>query len=227
MEDQPSEAPPAAPETEPTKKKKWLPIVVILVAVIVIGSVGGWMLLSQSVPAVLDRIDLTPDSVSLDAADPGQQFTARALDASGGEISGATIDWTVSPSDVVLMSGQHGRTIAVDPFAGSAITVTASSTYNGVTKSDSSTITVNPYADSLTLTAPASVVSHTAFNVTVRAFDQNGAAFSGYDGVVGLSSSDTSAKPRARPGFSFVLASARYAERTETSAWPLSSVPRP
>ncbi len=184
---------------EPKTTRKWLPIVVILVVVAVLLAAGGVFLLGGLGGQVLDHLEVTPTSVSLNVTDLGQQFTAKAVDANGAEISDASITWTVTPEGVALVSGTAGKSITVDPFRGSAIAVTASSSYKGVTKSAAATITVNPYPDRLTISAPASVVSLTAFDVTVSVFDQNNAAFPGYKGVVALTSSDTGAQFPSSP----------------------------
>ena len=184
-----------APMPEEKKTKKWLPLVAILVVVILVAAAGAVLLLGggQQPVQVLDRVEVTPATATLSVGALGASFTAVARESGGAEITGVTVGWSVSPTAGATMSATSGRTISVRVYSGTTFTLTASVTHGGVTRTDTAAVTVAPYANSLDLAAPGSVVSRTDFTATVSVLNQFGSAFSGYSGTVTLQSTDKGA----------------------------------
>ena len=128
----------------------------------------------------------------------GESFTVDviAADAGGGTASGydGTVHFSSSdgaavlPPDSTLNAG-HGSFSATLATAGPQ-TITISDSANSL--STTVNITVDARATALSLTAPATAVAGTAFNLTITARDAAGKTVSGYGSTVHFSTSDTS-----------------------------------
>jgi hypothetical protein len=133
-------------------------------------------------------------------ANPGSAFniTVTALDASNNVVTtySGTVHFTSSDSQAVLPANStltNGTgTFSVTLKTAGAQTVTATDTVTGISGTSGS-ISVSGAATHLSVTAPGSFTSGTAFNFTVSALDASNNIVTSYSGTVHFTSTDAQA----------------------------------
>lgn len=96
----------------------------------------------------LTTIEVTPDSVELNALEATEDFDATATDQDGNEMSGVSVSWSVSPDSVAAIDGEGTATADANG------TATLEAETSGVT--GSAELTVDQEVDQVTI-SPSSI----------------------------------------------------------------------
>ena len=193
-------APPQAPQAGSGGRKRTL--VLVLVAVIVIAAVGiGAVVLlgSPSTPppagATLDHVTVTVSGGNT-TLDPSSSVAVNAVAVDSNaidETSNATFTWSAAPSSSLLITHPGTQSSAlVTALRAGAVTLTATATWSGSSKSGSASLTVNALVFFVSSNNAHPTIG-LPFLLTVRAARADNSTDTTFNGIIHFTSTDPTA----------------------------------
>ena len=155
--------------------------------------------LTITIEVILDRVEVSAPRTTIDQREE-LSLTATALDTNDlDQTANATFSWTATPSSRVQMSGSAASRNVIAIAAG-LVTITASATWKGLTRTGALTLTIGALSfegNPSTATPPV----NQPFDLDVRVVRADSTTATTYRGTVNFTSDDTTATLPANATF--------------------------